>query len=141
MLLQAEQTLARHARAQQLERHGLRLVQHDHAARDVVQLAALRGLGREQAFKELHSRGDDDGRIPVFHGQLEFFAGLVFFRVTAQRLGLHKGAVVLKNCSLAQRPQGLAEYSRVLLDDAGERNHKDHATQAMAYRMIERKGQ
>ena len=59
------------ARSEQRARQGLRLVEDDDAAGDVVQLAAARGARGEQALEELHVGGDDDRRGPVLHGELE----------------------------------------------------------------------
>nr|WP_234385100.1 hypothetical protein [Paracidovorax avenae] len=126
---------------EQLERHGLRLVQHHHAAGNVVQLAALRGPRGEEAFEELHGRGDDDGCVPVLHGQAQLLGGLVFLRVALGWLALGEGAVVLQHGGIAQRAQGLAEHGGVLLDDAGERNDEDHALQPVADGVVQRESQ
>ncbi|MCR6700788.1 MAG: hypothetical protein NVV68_06425 [Dokdonella sp.] len=122
-----------HARAQQMQRQGLRLVQDHHAARDVVQLPALRGPIREQALEELHSRGNDDGRIPVLHRQ-----PALLFRLQLGLGVLEERAMVLEDRVLAEVAEGLAEDAGGLLDDAGERNHIDHAAQPMRNRVIER---
>ena len=44
---------------------GLRLVEHQDAASQVVQLAQMGRAVREQGFEQLHRRGDDQWRVPV----------------------------------------------------------------------------
>ena len=56
-------------RLQECGRQLLRLVQHDDAAGDAVQLAAARGFGGKQRLEQLHIGGDDERRVPVLAGQ------------------------------------------------------------------------
>jgi hypothetical protein len=56
-------------RLQECGRQLLRLVQHDDAAGDAVQLAAARGARGKQRFEKLHVGRDDERCIPVLAGQ------------------------------------------------------------------------
>jgi hypothetical protein len=59
----------RHAWTQIGQRDSLRLIQHDHAARQIMQFAAAGGPRGEQTLEKLHVRRDDDRRGPVLHRQ------------------------------------------------------------------------
>ncbi len=60
---------------QQRGRERLGFVQDDDAAREAVKLAAAAGFIGEQAFKELHGGGDDDGGVPIFGGKASSLGG------------------------------------------------------------------
>ena len=111
----------------------LRLVQHDDAARQVVQLSAARGFGCKQRLEQLHVGGNDQRRIPVFAGQ------------TAARsfvlLGGVKLAVVFDQHLITQQLEDLAEHIRCLLNDAGVGNGIDDTALVVRQRMLQRKGQ
>jgi hypothetical protein len=52
-------------RLQERQGRGLRLVEHDHGLREVVQLAAARRPRGEQALEELDRRCDDDRGVSI----------------------------------------------------------------------------
>ena len=71
----------------QFGRQRLTLVEHDHAAGNVVELAAPAGLVREQALEKLHVGGDDDRHVPVLGPPSRRFATGLFFIFIAWWLG------------------------------------------------------
>ncbi len=131
----------RHAGAQQPQRQGLRLVQHHHGVRDVVQLAARGGATGEQALEELHRRGDHDRRIPVLSCAAEFGETLLPLVVgvldPARRVPV-EACVMLQHAVI--RPERLAEDRGGLLDDRGVGDDVDHPVQAVAAGVFQREG-
>ena len=115
------------------DRQGLRLVQHDHTLRQVVQLAAARGAVREQALEELDRRRHDDRAFPSSRGAS---------RKSPPRRGPRRSdratapprpppnrssRGVRGNRPLAR--ERLAKHLRGLLDDGGERHDIDDPPQ------------
>ena len=111
-----------HAGKQLLRRQHLRLVEHDHAARNVVQLAAARGLVREQRLEELDIRRHHHGRVPILGRKPQRIA--VLARVVEVEVRM-----VFKHVALAEH---LAEHGGVLLDDRGVGHRVDHTAHAVA---------
>ena len=115
-----------HHGQQQVKRQHLRFVENNHAAGDIVQLAAARGTVGKQRFEKLHGGGYHHGHIPVFGGLAQLvFAVLVF------EFAVVEGAVVFQYGGFAQITEGFAELGGVLLDDAGKGNHVNHAPHAV----------
>ena len=111
----------------------LRLVQHDDAAHNVVQLAAARGFGGKQGLEQLHVGGDNQRCIPVFAGQSA--AGRL---VPVSRIGL---AVMLDQDLIPQRFEYVAKHVGGLFNDAGVGDGVDHATVTVGLRVIQGKCQ
>ena len=96
------------------------IVQHHHAASQIVQLAAPRPAGREQALEDLHGRGDDDRHVPVLGRAVQpgrRVAALVVAVASrreppGRRLPV-EGGVVLQH--VLARAEGAAEHLRRLL--------------------------
>ena len=112
------------ARREQRARQGLRFVEDDDAAGDIVQLAAARGARGEQALEELHIGGDDDRRGPVLHGELE----LVLVGHRAVGVPRVRPPLVLDGRMMLQHDlvaQHAAEDRGGLVDDGGERDGVD----------------
>ena len=124
------------ARAQELQGKRLGLVEHHHAAGYVVQLAAARRPVGEEAFEELDRRGDDDGRIPVLHGEAELVSPLAFGDAL-----LVEGAMVFEDEFAVLVPQGRPELGRGLLDDAGKGDDVDDALEPVLERMLQGEGE
>ena len=111
----------------------LRFVQYHDAAHQVVQLAAERGFGGKQRFKQLHVGGDHQRRVPVFAGQSAAH-GFV--------LGCGVGlAVVFNQHLVAQGLKHAAKHVRRLLNDAGVGNGVNDAALAMHLCVLQRKCQ
>ncbi len=93
----------------------------------------------KQALEELHRRGHNNRRFPVFGG----FAQLVFTGRVIRLDGIGiKRAVMLQQISVVMiKPQRLAPFLRVLLDNTGKRNHQNHPPLTMTNRVIKRKRQ
>ena len=128
------------ARTKQRPGNGLRLVQHQHAAGEVVQFAASRGACGEQALEQLDVGGDDHRRRPILRRETQLVrSGAEFLSLVA--LGLirrpvqFKGGVVLQHDAIAK---DLAKRRRRLIDDRRERNGVDDAPQPVALRMLQR---
>lgn len=51
-------------------RQGLDFIKNDDGLAKIVELAGVRGAPRKQGVEKLDGRGDNDGRVPVFSGQL-----------------------------------------------------------------------
>ena len=111
----------------------LRLVQHDDAAHQVVQLAAARGFGGKERFEQLHVGGDDQRCVPVLAGQAAA-GGFVF-------VGCVGLAVVFDQHLVAQGLEHVAEHVRSLLDDAGVGDGVDDAALAVGLCVLQSKGQ
>ncbi|MCV2449018.1 hypothetical protein E3D03_017295 [Paracoccus sp. DMF] len=116
---------------QQLAWKGLRLVQHNHRAGDIVQLATARGARREKAFEELHIGRDDQRRGPVLHGEAQL--------VLALRVGpfVVDGRMMLKH-RIAEKA---AENGRGLVDDRGIGDREDNPAMPITCRVVQRKAQ
>ncbi len=76
---------------EQMNRERLHLIENNNAPGNPMKFAATRRPVCEKAFKELNTRGDDDGSIPVFAGQAIqtcFMIGVYplewVFRITAE---------------------------------------------------------
>ena len=111
----------------------LRLVQHDDAAHQVVQLAAARGFGGKERFEQLHVGGDDQRCVPVLAGQAAA-GGFVFFG----SVGL---AVVFDQYLVAQGLEHVTEHICCLLDDAGVGDGVDDAALAVGLCVLQSKRQ
>ena len=135
-IVQGQFVQRHHAGLQQMQRQGLGFVQNHHAAGDVVQFPAARGAVRKQTLEKLHGRGDYDRRIPVFHGDAQFFLGLGVARAVVD-----EGAVMLQDGGVAEIRERMAKHLRGLLDDAGVGNHIDDPAQAVRDGVIQRERQ
>ena len=111
----------------------LGFVQHDDAARQVVQFAAAGCFGRKQRLEQLHVGGDHQRCVPVLAGQA---AAGSFSR--AGRIGL---AVVLDQHLIAQRGKHAPEHVGGLLNDAGVGNGVNDAALAVFLRVLQREGE
>ena len=117
---------------EQFNGQGLRLIQHNHAIGDTVQLAAATGLAGKQGFKQLHIGGHDERRIPVLTAQTALIAlPALIVRV--------KVAVMLQHQFLPQTREYLAVFSRRLVDDAGKGNRHDNPAFVMLCGMTQGK--
>ena len=129
------------ARREQRTRQGLRLVEDDDAAGDVVQLAAARGARGEQAFEELHVGGDDDGRGPVLHGELELVpVGLRAVRIAWSQLAslVLDGRMMFEHDVVAEH---FAKDRGGLVDDRGEGDGVDDPLVPVRLGVIESEGE
>ena len=124
----------RDARHQERHRDRLRLIENDDAVCDVVQFSAFRGFRRVQRFKKLNRRRHDHGRIPVFAGQ-PLAVSFGRFLAVIRKFDL---TVMFQYVFFAQH---LVKNVSVLKDDAGIRNHINHALQAMLRRVRQGKRQ
>ena len=124
------------ARLQIRQRHRLRLVENNHAVRNVMQLTAARGFRRVKRFEELHRRRHDNRRVPVFTRKSLAKRGR-FFRAlrVVRKIRL---AVMLQH---VLRAQNLLKRLRVLLDNARIRDHIDHAPHVMRGGVRQRKSE
>ena len=98
-----------------------------------MQLAAARGAVGKQAFEKLHGGSYHHGHIPVFRCQPQ-----LVFAVFALQPGIVEAAVVFQHRRFAQRSKRFAKLGGVLLDDAGERNHINHAAQTVRLGVFQR---
>ncbi len=115
-----------------LRRYHLRLVEHDDAVDDVVQLAAARGAVGEERLEQLHVRRDDDGRVPVLRCEPQ--AGS--YAVRREFRGVEvKVRLMLEHVLVAE---DIAIYLGVLLDDGRVRLGADHARHAVVASMLQR---
>ena len=105
-------------------RQQLRLVKHDDAADQVVQLAATRGPAGEQTFEQLHVGRDDQRRVPVFAGQTGAGSFLLVVHLDI--------AMVFDDVFVAE---DTAEDAGRLLDDAGVGDGVDNPAFAVTHRM------
>ena len=126
----------RHAGPEQRYGQRLRLIEYNHAPRNVVQLTAARSFGRIHGFEELHRCGHDDRRIPVFTGKPAAPA-LKAVRIPCIIAELNL-AVMLQHVFIAKY---LRKNARRLLNDAGVWNNIDNPHQPARHSMAERKGQ
>ena len=115
------------------QRQCLRLVQNDHAAGDVVKLAATRWTICKQALEELHRCRHNDWSVPILRCQPQLGTPGALSRLTVTTVMLHNMIRVWPEC----RPEHLGG----LLDDAGVRDHVDHPVQLMRESVIKCKSQ
>ena len=94
-----------------------------------MQFSAFRGFRRVQRFKKLNRRRHDHRRIPIFAGQPLAVSLGRFFLIIIWNFDL---TVVLQHVFFTQH---LVKNVSVLKDDAGIRNHVNHALQAMLHRV------
>lgn len=116
---------------QMRQRQHLRLVQHDHATSDVVQLAAARRIAAEQRLEKLHVRRHHHRALPVFRRK----------RRAARLLLRIEIGMVLEDVFRQLASQRLFQIGRRLLDDAGIRDCDNNALFAPAQRMFQREGE
>src|ERR1700728_3814935 len=118
-------------------RQGLRLIEDDDAVGDVVQLAAARGAGGEQAFEQLHVGGDDDGRGPILHCKFELvsvgFGAVCNTRIDRTMLVLDR-RLMLEHKIVAKHA---AEDRGRLVDYSGKWDGVDNPFVPMHLRVVE----
>jgi len=124
-----------------MRRGRLRLVEHDHAVGQVMQLAAARRAVREQALEELHRRCYHHWRIPIFRGQAQCAQPVALVAAVvagpARRLPFKAGVVLQDSIC----PDCVAVHLRRLLDNHGERHHDHHAPLNLGHGVFEREGE
>ena len=128
---------------QQVQRQGLRFVQHDHRLRHVVQLAAAAGAGGEKAFEELHRRRYDHRCVPVLRRPAQLADGVasgaaIGFgggRGRAQRRLPVEARIMFEHARIVA--ERVVEDGGGLLNDGGVRDDVDYAAQPVPARMFQ----
>ena len=122
---------------QEVGRQCLRLVEDHHAAGQAVELAAPRGLVREEALEELHGGGHDDRCVPVLRGQASPRRRRIEGLVVPAPAGL---AVVLQDhaTGIGGHLQRLAVGVGRLLGDGQEGHRHDDPPLAVVERVPQR---
>ena len=111
-------------RLDQSERKRLNLVQNHHAFRNSVKLSQIALPICVERLKELHAGSHDNRAVPVFYAM-----------AINQAVGLGVDvAMVFKNRLVSEdRPEDLHR----LINDAGVRNHNNHATETVVTSMTQ----
>nr|WP_096399266.1 hypothetical protein [Candidatus Desulfovibrio trichonymphae] len=122
-------------------RQGLRLIQNNYAAGDVVQFATARGSSGKKRLEELYGSGYNNRRIPVFPCQCrQIFQCVSVFRGFGLILPTHI-AVMFHNSVRQFFSKSFTKNVGCLFNDAGIGDHIDDAAQSVFFSVFHGKRQ